>query len=73
MNVSKIHALRVSIYDQAGMIHVNPLSKDFAPTSNGTYSRKPSRRSKDLEDTDFEMELTQAIEQLRKNPIDYHA
>jgi hypothetical protein len=73
MNVSKIHALRVSIYDQAGMIHVNPLSKDFAPTSNGSTFRKLSRGSKEIEDNDFEMELNQAIEQLRNNPIDYHA
>lgn len=53
----------ISIYDRSGMIQVSRLTKDFAPTSNGTHTSPKPRGLKKLsrDDFDFEYELERAM------------
>jgi hypothetical protein len=69
-----MNSLRVTMYDKSGMLHVNRISRDFAPTSNGmSNSYATNRNAKELEGDEFEMQLDQAMAALKEKPVDYFA
>jgi hypothetical protein len=72
MNIA--NSLRVSIYDKSGMLHVNRITRDFAPTSNGMgNSFSQSRASQENTDHEFEDQLEEALKSVQEKPIDYLA
>ena len=74
MNVNKVNALRISIYDRAGMLQVNRATRDFAPTSNGmANSYGLTRSARNTNDHEFEMNLEEAMKAIEEKSIDYQS
>jgi hypothetical protein len=72
---ARLNSLRVSMYDRAGMIHVNRITRDFAPTSNtpGQSFSSKRRTTENTSDHEFEIELEHALAALKEKSIDSYA